>query len=56
MAFKMGDQKKSGGMGSKAKGKSGGGGFGGKKTMGFSAKVGKNHKSFGKDMSPAGGK
>jgi len=39
------------GMGGKHDGKKSGSM---KKMGGFSAKVGKNHKSFGKDMSPAG--
>lgn len=52
MKEKMHD-KKSGGFGGKMKsGK--GAGMTGKKEMGFSSKVGKNHKSFGKEMSPAG--
>lgn len=48
--------KNKGGMGAKAKsGMSSKGqpGFG-RKTTGFSGKVGKNHKKFGKEMSPAG--
>jgi len=46
--------KSSGGMGGKMKGGKGGQPGFGKKMAGFSAKVGKNHKSFGKEMSPAG--
>jgi hypothetical protein len=42
------------GMGGKSKGKSGGQPGLGKKMAGFSGKVGKNHKAFGKEMSPAG--
>lgn len=34
--------------------KAGGAGMAGKKTTGFSSKVGKSHKMFGKEMSPAG--
>ena len=48
--------KAKGGMGAKSKsGMSSKGqpGFG-RKTTGFSGKVGKNHKKFGKEMSPAG--
>lgn len=42
------------GMGGKGmSAKSGQPGFG-KKTAGFSSKVGKSHKTFGKEMSPAG--
>ncbi len=48
----MGHEKKEHGMGGKHKeGKHHGMG---KKESGFSAKVGKNHKAFGKEMSPAG--
>lgn len=46
--------KSSGGMGGKTKGGKGGQPGFGKKMSGFSSKVGKNHKSFGKEMSPAG--
>ena len=45
--------KHKGGMGAKGGGSKGQPGFG-QKTKGFSAKVGKNHKKFGKEMSPAG--
>ncbi len=44
---------KMGGKGGMSKGSHGQPGFG-KKEHGFSAKVGKNHKAFGKEMSPAG--
>ena len=46
--------KMKGGLGGKSKGKSAGAVGLSKKTAGFSAKVGKNHKAFGKEMSPAG--
>ena len=48
----MAKEKKEG-FGGKMKGGKGAG-MAGKKEMGFSSKVGKNHKSFGKEMSPAG--
>lgn len=46
--------KKTAGMGGKGGSSKGGQPGFGKKSPGFSAKVGKSHKSFGKDMSPAG--
>jgi hypothetical protein len=49
----MGHEKKEHGMGGKHKESHGQPGLG-KKMAGFSSKVGKNHKHFGKEMSPAG--
>jgi hypothetical protein len=48
------EMKMKGGMGGRNKGKSAGAVGLSKKETGFSAKVGKNHKMFGKEMSPAG--